>query len=187
MITIKLSHIILSCIFLGLLACGDTLTQQKSTVVETTNQQPIPIKPHQQNTYQKPGAGIRLLTNQQIQIDRDERKKVTFTFIAQAYSGELILTVKPSDGLVIENLSPTYVYNLPLTSIELPLEIQGLVDGEQTLHFMAELNSKRRSMGVLVWVGDLATQVEANREKEALAPDAPSTISLPAVEVVKTK
>ena len=187
MIKIKLFQIILVCIFLGLLACSDAVTKEKSTAVEVVSQQSVLTNSHQQKIYQKPGAGIRLLTSQQIQVDRDEHKEVTFTFIAQARSGELTLTVQPSDGLVIDNISPTYVYDLPLKSIELPLSIQGLTEGEQTLHFTAELNGKRRTMGVLVWVGDLALQVQAAQEKAAQVQDAPSVISLPAVEVVKTK
>lgn len=187
MIKIKLFKTILSCMFLGLLACSDAATKHKSIATEMVNQEPILASTHQHNRYQKPGAGIRLLTGQQIQIDRDERKQVTFNFIAQARFGELTLTVKSSDGLAIENASSTYVYDLPLKSIELPLNIQGLDEGEQTLHFTAELNGQRRTMGVLVWVGDLTAQVQATKAKAALAHDAPSIISLPAVEVVKTK
>lgn len=190
MIKIKLFKTILACMLLGLVACSDAVTKQKSTPIETTqkvSKHPILLNTQQHHSYQKPGAAIRLLTDQQIQIDRDERKEVTFTFMAQARSGKLTLTVKPSDGLVIENISPAYVYDLPLKSIELPLDIQGLVDGEQTVYFIAELNGESRTMGVIVWVGDLAAQVQAEKEKAALAQDAPSIISLPAVEVVKTK
>lgn len=187
MIKIKLFQIILTCMFLGLVACSDAVTKQKNTSVEKVSKQPVLLSTQQQHAYQKPGADIRLLTDQQIQIDRDERKEVTFTFMAQARSGKLTLIVKPSDGLAIENISSEYVYDLPLKSIELPLDIQGLVDGEQTVYFMAELNGKRRTMGVLVWVGDLAAQTQAQKEKAALAQDAPSIISLPAAEVVKTK
>ena len=188
MIKLKLFQIILSSILFCVAVCGDAaVAEQQSAAVEQISSQSALSNAHQKYTYQKPGAGIRLLTNQQVQIDRDEPKEVIFTFMAQAHSGELTLTVQPSDGLIVENLSSTYVYDLPLKPIELPLDIQGLVDGEQALHFTAELNGKRRTMGVLVWVGDLAAQVQVANEKAALAQDAPSIISLPAVEVVKTK
>ena len=187
MIKIFQTMLVSICIAWGLVACSDAVTQQKSTATEKVRQQGVSSSINPQYAYQKPGAGIRLLTNEQIQIDRDERKEVTFTFVSQARSGELILTVQPSDGLVIDNIPLTYVYDLPLKSIELPLFIQGLTEGEQTLYFTAELNGKRRTMGVLVWVGDLALQAQAAQEKAALVQDAPSVISLPAVEVVKTK
>ena len=137
--------------------------------------------------YQKPGAAVRLLTTEALQIERDESKEVTFMFSSPAASGQLMISVKPSDGLAVENLQTQYVFELPLQSIELPLVVQGLVDGEQTLSFMAELDGKARSMGIVVWVGYESMKEAAQQQKVNLTQESPQIISLPARETVKVK
>jgi len=117
-------------------------------------------KPVQTTKTAKPGAAIKLVSNSLIAISANELVHTDILLEAMESQGELIVEFSSSQGLILDNISPSHTIKLNgAAPIKIPVAIRAISNGRYYLNMHISLNNTDaisvRNIALIVQVGPL--------------------------------
>ena len=184
----------ITCLYIAIAAaialsgCGAQETQKHSETHHVSKADKVSKHDHA-NNYAKPGANIRLVSQDAIVLVPGEESAHQILFNIAKPEGQLYLKLKPSDGLALVNTAPEQTFNLSQETMPLAVDVNLNADNKGTYSLLFQLkhsfdgHESSRALGLAVQAGEL---IQAKAKAGDQEKPHPKVISMPAEEEIIT-